>query len=369
MGHARRLGSLLLLSLLGSPLAPAAPPSPPAASTLLPEGIADAAGRTGFFTSAAGGIEAIDLANGKVLWQTHEAQRPLLLDGNHLLAQAGVKRNRLRILRFDLTRQGECDLESDPVVLPAWVVTGEASGRSFAAHWRLEKHHLVLDWEASAWYVGKGRPTPEETTAARKHAAGIARIDLRSGQIDIRPAENKQAPPPPPLPEHLERQSIRWQGLVDQQRKVLALEEKNGLQRFVLHSWDRRTRTEQEAKELLCGKRLLARVTLDERILCLREASPSPDERASLSPSKSPSWWLLFSVRTGQQLGRLPDEAGMHSIAVLGQRVFYLAPGTLYGALDQPNVQGQILRVFDLATGKKLWQQPVAGKLIAPPPP
>ena len=148
-----------------------------AASIPLPQGLAEPTGHTGFCASADGGIEAIDLASGKVLWRTHEAQRPLLLDGDHLLAQAGTKRNRLRILRLNLNCNGECDFESDPVVFPAWVVTGEAHGSSFTAYWQVQKHHLVLDWEASAWYAGKTRPTPEEAQAARKHAAGIARID------------------------------------------------------------------------------------------------------------------------------------------------------------------------------------------------
>lgn len=340
-----------------------------AAPIVLPAGLAEPTGRTGFFASATEGIEAIDLARGKVLWQTHEAQRPLLLDGDgRLLTQAGTKRNRLRILRFD-PKRGECDFESDPVVFPAWVVTGAAHGRSFAAHWRLQKHHLVLDWEANAWYVGKTRPTEEQAKAARKHAAGIARIDLRTGQIDIRAAEKNEKPPLPPLPDHLEHKALRWQGLLGPYWKVLTLEKEDGLHCFVLHSWDRRKQTEQEPKELLRGKRLLARATLDERILCLREASPSPDERLSLMPKKRLSEWRLFSVRTGEQVGRIPEEAGMNAIAVLDERVFYLVPGTFRGALDRPNVQPRILRVLDLSSGKKLWQRPVAGKLIVPPPP
>ncbi|MGH7225861.1 MAG: hypothetical protein ACRELF_21795 [Gemmataceae bacterium] len=334
----------------------------------MPEGIADPSGHTGFFASASGGIEVIDLASGKVLWQTHEAQRPLLLDGDRLLAQAGTKRNRLRILRFDPKRRGECDFESDPVVFPAWVVTGEAHGHSFAAHWQVQKHHLVLDWEANACYVGKTRPTAEEALAARKHAAGIARIDLRTGQVEIRSAEKEETTPLPPLPDHLEKKAHRWQGLVGPHRKVLTLDEENGQQCFVLHSWDRRNQTEQTPKELLRGKRLLARATLDEQVLCLREASPSPDERLSMMPKKESGWWWLFSVRTGELLGRIPDEAGMHALAVLGKRVFYLVPGTFRGSLEKPSVQPEILRVLDLSSGKKLWEHPVAGKLIAPPP-
>lgn len=345
-----------------------------AACILLPQGLADPTGRLGFFAAADGGIECIDLASGKVLWQTHEAQRPLLLDGDHLLAQAGTKRNRLRILRLDVKHHGECDFESDPLVFPAWVIPSEAPGHSFAAHWNLDKHHLVLHWQASARYAGTTRPTPEEESAARKHESGIARIDLRTGQIEVLPPDKKQTPPLPPLPEQLEKKELRWQRLVGQHWKVLTLEEANGQQCFVLHSWDRKKDSEQQSKELLRGKRLLVRTTLDEQILLLREGSPRPDEGASFSGGASerdklPSWWWLFSADTGVLLGRIPDEAGMHAITVLGKRVFYLVPGTISGPLNRPNVQPLILHAIDLSSGKKLWQRPVAGKWIAPPPP
>ncbi|HEY7156936.1 MAG TPA: hypothetical protein VH575_23410 [Gemmataceae bacterium] len=357
MSQARRLGAVLLLCLPGLGAAPA--------PVLLPSGIADADGHVGYFASANDSIEAIDLASGKVLWQTHEAQRPLLVDGEHLLAQAGVKRNRLRILRLDRTN-GECDLESDSVVFPAWVVTGEAHGHSFSAHWRLGKHQLILDWEASAWHVGK--PTPQEEEAARKHASGVFAVDLRTGQIEVRPVEKTDAPPPPALPEHLENKPLRWQGQVGPHRKVLVLEERNGQQHFVLHSWDPQKEKEQEAQELLRGKRLVVRVTLDERVLWLREAGSSADEGNSLMPRKEPSWWQLFSVETGKRLGRVRDEAGMNTFVVLGKRVFYLVPGPMHGSLDRPNIQPRILKAIDLSSGKKLWERPIAGKLLTPPP-
>ncbi len=373
MGHCGRLGSLLLLGALtagtasSAPAPVTAPVSSPVPPIQLPAGIANAAGNTGFF-AAVSGIDAIDLATGSMLWQTHEAQRPLLVDGDHLLAQAGVKRNRLRILRLDLTRKGECDLESDPVVFPAWVVTGEAPGHSFSAHWRIDKHQLVLQWEASAWYAGKSKPTPEQETAARKHAAGIARIDLRSGQVEMTPAAPAVVPPPPPLPEQLEKKAVRWQRLIGTHWKVLALEEAAGRQRLVLHTWDRQSEKCLGEKELLRGTRLLTRVTLDDDVLCLRESSPSPDERGSLMPRKTSGWWWLFSAHTGERIGRVPDEPGMHALAVHGKRVFYLLPGTLRGSLAEPSIQPRTLKVLDLSSGKKLWERPVAGKWIAPPP-
>ncbi|HZY86128.1 MAG TPA: hypothetical protein VFE78_14940, partial [Gemmataceae bacterium] len=124
-------------------------PEPTTGSVPLPAGLSDHARRTGFFSNDAGGIDAIDLTAGELLWRNSEAQRPLLLDGGRLYAQAGTRRNRLRVLALDLARKGECVFESDPVVFPGWVVTGEAPGRSFSARWRLEDNRLLLNWEAA----------------------------------------------------------------------------------------------------------------------------------------------------------------------------------------------------------------------------
>jgi hypothetical protein len=368
MGHSIRWACWLLIAWPGSGVALAESAPASGATVLLPVGIADASGATGFFASAGGGIEAVDLATGKLLWETNEAQRPLLVVGNHLLAQAGLKRNRLRILRLDLTCNGECDLESDPVVFPAWVVTGEAPGHSFSAHWHLEKHQLVMDWEATAWYAGKTKPTPEQVSATRKRAQGVALIDLRTGQVEVRPATKVVPSPTPPLPEYLEEKAVRWQGIVGKRWKVLALEEEEGRQRLVWHAWDRETEKAEHPKVLLQGKRLLVRETLDERILCLREASPSPDERASLTPDKSARWWSLYSVEMDKWIGRIPVESGMHALAVVGKRAFYLVPGTLRGRLDRPNMQARTLKAIDLESGKKLWERNVAAKLLASPP-
>src|SRR6185437_12422178 len=108
----------------------------------------------------------------------------VLVIGDRLYAQAGVKRNRLRILAFDI-KSGECVLESDPVVLPRWVVTDDGPGHAFSSHWRLERKHLVLSWEARVW--AHGAPTAVQLSfSAQKQASGQARINLDSGKVDLR---------------------------------------------------------------------------------------------------------------------------------------------------------------------------------------
>jgi hypothetical protein len=75
----RRLSPLLcglaVLLLAARPLR-AADDDKSTTPVLLPGGgIADPDGKVGYFPSVAGGIEAVDLATGKVLWDSREANR------------------------------------------------------------------------------------------------------------------------------------------------------------------------------------------------------------------------------------------------------------------------------------------------------
>ena len=54
-------------------------------------GVADPAGKTGFFPNTAGDIDALDLATGKVRWTSKDANRPLLATDNRLFAQQSEK--------------------------------------------------------------------------------------------------------------------------------------------------------------------------------------------------------------------------------------------------------------------------------------
>jgi hypothetical protein len=342
----------------------------------LPGGLADPSGQTGFFANARGGIDAVDLATGDLLWETAEAQRPLLVVGDRLYAQAGVRRNRLRVLAFDLTRRGECLLESDPVVFPGWVVTAEAPGRSFTARWRLERNQLVLAWEARAWSGGSGR-LPEVGLAPRKRAAGLARIDLDTGQVETGPAEH--APPAPPIqaPRHLERLAVRWQGVVGPTYTALVLEEVRRAestpqgpgvigreQRLVLLTWDRASQIPYPPRELLRGNRLLVQPTVDGKLLCLRDTLPRPDEMVA-SQART-SVWSIFAP-TGRLVARVPYEPGTEAIAVLGPRAYYLVASPVRGPLDRPTVRPRRVQAVELETGKKLWERALAGKTLVPP--
>jgi hypothetical protein len=373
-----RYATLLVAFGFLSPAPVRAAPAAEVPGSPLPGGIADPAGRTGFVASAAGGIEAVDLATGDVLWTTNEAQRPILVVGDRLYAQAGLKRNRLRVLAFDLTAMGECRLESDPVVLPAWVVTSDTPTHSFTAHWRLEKNQLVLAWEATALPGGRaGQPAPLPDTAERKHADGVARIDLETGKVELRPAE-KAPPAARKMARQLEKLAVRWQGVTGKTFTAVVLEEAETAaspappagskeQKLVLRSWDLATEEANPPKELLRGKRLLVQPTLDERYLCVRDAGVAPEEKGTGEDHKKQDW-SVFAVETGELFVRVPFESGTQALTILGPRAFLLMAGPIKGPIDRPFVHPRSLKAVELKTGKTLWERPIEGKQVAPPP-
>jgi hypothetical protein len=385
----RVLGPLLLLGPFAA-TALAAPPVAGAPRAIpFPGGLLDPSGRTAYLSNASGGLDAVDLTSGELVWQTTEAQVPLLVAGDRLYAQAGVKRNRLRVMAFDLARRGECVLESDPVVLPRWVIAGEAHAHSFAARWRLEKAELVLHWEAKAWSP-EPRPTVEQDLAARRHAEGTARIDLETGQVQEAPAEKAPLPPAPKLPRQLERLAVRWHGVVGRHFLALVLEDApqppapkgppakdkppgpvprapRPDQVLVLRSWDWLTGKAAEPRELRRGRRLVVLPTLDEKFLCLRDAAPSPDELVASQAGRRFDW-SLYSLEEGKIIASVPHVPGTQAVAVVGARAYFLVAGQVPGPIDQPTVRPQGLQAFDLKTGKRAWERPLAGKQLSPPP-
>jgi hypothetical protein len=168
-------------------------------------GVADPDGKVGYFPNTTGGIDTLDLASGKLLWSTQDANRPLLATNDRLYARAQVKdaANQVRVVVLDAKQKGKRLLESKSVVFPGWVSVGVAYGRSFAATARLADGSLLLAWEARGWYSGGARPTPEVERAARKEASGVARIDLRSGQVEHVANEKIPKDMPPRVPGEL----------------------------------------------------------------------------------------------------------------------------------------------------------------------
>lgn len=146
-------------------------------------GVADAAGKWGYVPNPAGGIDALDLTSGKLLWSSPDANHPLLAIDGRLFARKHdpAKPNVVRVVVLDAAQNGKRVLESQAITFPDWVSIGVSHGRTFRDSARFESGQLSLIWDATAFYAGGAAPPPEVEQAARKAAAGVVAIDLKDG--------------------------------------------------------------------------------------------------------------------------------------------------------------------------------------------
>jgi hypothetical protein len=132
----------------------------------------------------AGGIDAIDLQAGTLLWSSDGAARPLLAFDDKLAALAADTgtRNAFRVVVLD-THSGRVLLTADPFEVPEWVTAG-AGGESFRIRAELHGESLRVTWSAQARYTGGANPPPHVLRQANKDASGAVRVELGTGRVE-----------------------------------------------------------------------------------------------------------------------------------------------------------------------------------------
>jgi outer membrane protein assembly factor BamB len=180
-----RLFALAAVAALG---APALADGPPIA--VVSGGIVSADQKTVFLPSKEGGIEAVELATGKLLWSTKGAGRLAGASDKAVVAWAAdaKKLNAFRVTALDAAT-GKVIGTSDPIPMPEWARVQSGDGFHFRAAAKVEDGAAVVAWEAGAYYAGGARPTPEIEAAARRSEGGLANVDFATGKVT--PANGK----------------------------------------------------------------------------------------------------------------------------------------------------------------------------------
>ncbi len=132
-----------------------------------------------------GGIEAVDVRSGELMWRREEAGRPLLVVGGRLMAQdeesssPGV----LALVFFDARKGGKCTVRAElplpPEVRP---LIGQRLGQSFSVRASVQGGAVVVTWhylETDVTGVAPAHGAPP----FRHNVSGASRIDIETGQI------------------------------------------------------------------------------------------------------------------------------------------------------------------------------------------
>jgi hypothetical protein len=190
---------------------------------LVPGVVVDLATNRAYVMRPEGGIAALELAQGKTLWQSNDAAKPLTVAGDLLVSQAEPEEdsNKLKIVTLDTENEGRAVLEQT-IPLPASVkpsITRSAS-RSFTASADVVTGDAAVSWEYQERFVqGKrsetevlpGEPEPSpgvlppgvlrteqgevvEGGPKTETANGAFRLDLRSGTVTPQRPERRSAP-------------------------------------------------------------------------------------------------------------------------------------------------------------------------------
>lgn len=268
-----------------------------------------------------GGLDAINLDNGRAEWGTEAASRPLAMSKGMLLAQAeGTHGSGLRIVSLDPSAKGAV-IDRAEVALPSGVRGTINDG------WRTKLRvsatsangAAVVTWKSTESLAKAAVPGPHDGQApgtthaaaalAPKHARthqGAARLDMANGQAFAVPMKGLAVAP-------------------------------SGLR-------------ELTTKKMNVGGREF--VSADGRHVLVSKRLDKPSVGASYR-------WILFDKASGERLGSLDHWASAAPFVVIGKQVVFEVQGGIRatGNDDASFAQKSLeLRAVDLLSGTPVWK-------------
>lgn len=174
--------SLLLVALAGLSNAVAATETD--SIELRPGVIVDAARQLAYIGQPTGGLAAIDLATGRVQWESRDASWPLFLDGDLLVARAEAGAGgELRISGLDTSRRGQRRFASE-LSLPEGTTAeiDERLGQIFSVRAQAGPNGIDLTWSETRKPVKGMRTSKDDALLGQRQLAGTFRIDPVSGE-------------------------------------------------------------------------------------------------------------------------------------------------------------------------------------------
>ena len=296
--------ALALLALLAPGVSMAAGDSIRA----LHEGVViDSASGAAYVMSPRGGIDALELATGNVMWNSRDAAKPLLLKDGKLLAQARPgKDGELVVVALEAKggkTQGRVGIEI-PSFVRANVLDGPS--RKFRTQaFEAADGAVVVTWTAEEGRALQGLVEPEGAKAPVENAAAAAKTPSLSGAVKVDMAAGRAVPVSGAEPRSLTAQ--------------------------------------------VTGERQMASV--DGRHILHSERNP-----------EGGLWnryrWTITNA-AGVKLGTVEAPVSMAPFVVSGNQLFYVAQPSMRKEENKLVEQPLRLRALDLRTGNELWASAV----------
>jgi hypothetical protein len=319
--------------------------------------LVDSDAATCYLMNISGGIDALDLYSGEVLWTATTAQKPLLLLGGTLIAQAepGERGNVLRLVLLDAGGNGTEESRVD-IDLPDGVqaVINDGVGRVFRTEAWPAPNGLVVGWSyAEAPARGADRRSQDKTQVLR--VEGAVQLNVETGAVTA--LAQVERPGPTPLPAELARldEAGRLARPLWRSGDVYAAARRvtrDGTERTVLKRWQATTADSLPDVTLFTEDHTIRYPSADNTHLLASRRDRASTTKASYD-------WVVFSLATGARAGELRMDFPAAWFFVTGNllvhEVQYQAH-LLDGAWTEEPRQ---VRAIALETGEELWAHPL----------
>jgi hypothetical protein len=334
--------------------------------------VTDSERRTAFVSSPKGGIQAIQLEDGKVLWTNDAvAARPWLVAGRRLIARGD------RLVILDLQGDGKLLRQCDAPAFPSVKIPDRCT-----VSFNLWDPHVNGDMLEARWYAvaaidrSKGRPFAFDAWTAFNKAVpvGVAKINLDTGRTEVQTDPRAADVTSGLIPEAARPEQCLPADLPETLRAVWAQyhREQNGRitvadgrlvgvalmverlgqdyqKKVMLNAWDLKTGAAVEPMEVVKDRAIaIANVALTE-------------DRRHAGVVLGTSAVTIYSLTDGKLVARdVKGVSAPQNAFVDGMRLYSAEP-TGSGA--------RVLRAIDLKSSKTAWDRPLQPRSTIPLPP
>lgn len=329
----------------------------------IPHGLSDPEGKFAFVSGPQGFIYRLDLGSGERLAHTDFPGRPLALYGDKLIGWAPAPGSGNSIRLFAVTTMGrDLVLAWDQILtLPAWVEVISPEHEAFTLAAELPNEELLINWKARTRYSGGAPPPPGVETAETRAASAVLSIDPNDGSVlketrkDFTPGSGQTVPELQEswriVPYLLNETWVTQPWLVNSQEAFLmSIAGEPGI---ILVRRDPGSTDKPDLTQLSESPAAEVAVTPDGEFVFVHE-------NRNASPK-----WLIYSVKTGNQLAILPFDHGTLGVSLVSDRVLYLVVQEL-GPTRRKSLCSRDIHTGDLMWSFTLGEETVS---MAPPPP
>jgi hypothetical protein len=302
------------------------------------------------------GIDAVEVSSGKIVWSATDGAKPLLLNGDLLVAQADGPGDVIPIALLGAER-GNTVLQAK-VGLPKGVTASidESLGTSFLADARMSKGKLIISWSFSARAVSGVTPRQGSAADVRK-MQGAARIDLKSGSVEPLKSGTVVTSDENHVPERISKlvESGRLPVLPRRAGSFFVLAEQavdGGAEHFIVRRWNAKT------------GQPLSEITLPPGF---KVVNPSADGRyfaaSKVAETDATGWptylWAIYRMESGDHIAEI--KTSNSAAPFLVWRSFLVYESRPFGRrIEGKWIEEPLeLRAIDTKTGSEVWKRPL----------